>query len=69
MLPIKMGGAHVDEQLTKEYAALAADGSLGELYFTISDDSIKEAHYVAIRQMAYEVLNSPDLLKFCDAIG
>lgn len=61
----KDGGAHVDKKLTPEYEALAKDGATG--FFVYSEGSYKieipnkNAHMVSLRQMAYEVLNSPDL--------
>ena len=61
----KDGGAHVDAQLSSEYERLAADGAVGT-YVTESDGKnyerpVADAHLVCIRQMAYEVLHSPDL--------
>lgn len=62
----KDGGAHVDSALTPEYEALAQHGSVG--YFMSSmrestnEQPFTDAHFVAVRQMAYELLNSPELL-------
>lgn len=59
------GGAHVDATLSKEYEALSADGAIG--HFTYGSNGmeihqpIEDAHFVAIRQMAHELLHSPDL--------
>lgn len=62
------GGAHVDSSLTPEYQNLARDGSVGYLVSSSGGKTnvhpSTNAHFVAVRQMAYELLNSPDLLKF-----
>jgi len=63
----KDGGAHVDKKLTKDYEALSKDGATGYILY-ISEGKpvefpIENAHLVSLRQMAYEVLNSPDLAK------
>lgn len=61
----KDGGAHVDPRLPPEYEALSKDNAIR--VFTFSDDGVKvpepvdNVHFVAIRQMAYELLNSPEL--------
>ena len=63
----KDGGAHVDSTLSPEYEALARQGAVG--YFVSSTEGktneqpFTEAHFVAVRQMAYELLNSPELLR------
>lgn len=64
----KDGGAHVDKALTEEYEALASEGSIGRfIYFSkgvvTKIEPITNAHFVAIRQMAYELLNSSQLLQ------
>ena len=63
----KDGGAHVDEKLTPEYEALAKDGAVGALVYESTDhyreEQIGDAHLVSLRQMGYELLNSPDRLK------
>ena len=63
----KDGGAHVDDKLTPEYESLSADGAAGVFYGKISGQKfrqeITDAHYVSLRQMAFEVLNSNDLMK------
>lgn len=60
------GGAHVDSKLTPDYAELAKDGGLGFLLVDQDgmecDEQITNAHFVAIRQMTYELLHSPELL-------
>ncbi|MFA6052678.1 MAG: hypothetical protein WC762_08810 [Methylobacter sp.] len=59
------GGAHVDASLSKEYEALSSDGAIG--HFTYGSNGkevhqpITDAHFVAIRQMAHELLHSPEL--------
>lgn len=60
------GGAHVDLNLSTEYQALAADGAIGSFVYAEKNGGnvtkpITQAHFVAIRQMAYELLNSPEL--------
>lgn len=61
----KDGGAHVDENVPSAYAYL--EGGAG---FSItlnpdnapsSTETFKHAHFAALRQMAYEVINSPDI--------
>lgn len=63
----KDGGAHVDARLTDEYAALAKDGAVGSFVYTTQgnrdEKSINNAHFVSLRQMGYELLNSPQLLE------
>lgn len=66
------GGAHVDDELEPLYASLAEEGSLGTLqtlndrYEIISRQPIPNAQHVALRQMAYEVLNSPEFMSLAD---
>lgn len=63
----KDGGAHVDLKRSDNYAALGQPGAVGRLVTYPSGSttqlgiSIEDAHSVAIRQMAHEVLSSPDL--------
>jgi hypothetical protein len=57
----KDGGAHVDPNITKEYALAAARtwiGQVGGRTVFIKNDP----HLVALRQLGYEVLASPDLI-------
>lgn len=60
------GGAHVDEKLEPLYESLSQDGALGtfetfdERLKTLKKTQIVNANHVALRQMAYEVLHSPD---------
>ena len=62
----KDGGAHVDSALTPEYEALSRQGAVGYLMSSvggnINEQPFTDAHFVAVRQMAYELLNSPELL-------
>lgn len=66
----KDGGAHVDKELTVEYEALAKEGSTGHFECRYKSKTIEipdsNAHMLTLRQMAYEVLNSPELLKLCN---
>lgn len=59
------GGTHVDAKLSREYEALSTDGTIGHFTYTHGDKEfqqpITEVHFVAIRQMAYELLSSPQL--------
>ena len=62
----KDGGAHIDSSLTPEYEALARPGSVGGFISSMggstNEQPFTDAHFVAVRQMAYELLNSPELL-------
>jgi hypothetical protein len=59
------GGAHVDKDQTlhAQYEALAADGALGGAYVQrhgeIELQPFINAHLVSLRQMGWELLNSP----------
>lgn len=58
-------GAHVDTHLTEEYKALIVSPHLYHVFRRDLDFVSKplgDAHYPALRQMAYEVLHSPSLL-------
>ncbi len=59
------GGAHVDANLSREYEALSVDGAVGHFTYGLGsrviNEPITDAHFVAIRQMAYELLHSPEL--------
>ena len=64
----KDGGAHVDRSLTPQYQRLIESGDLG--YFTDESGAqrpISGHHYVALRQMGHELLNSPMLLNLANA--
>ena len=67
----KDGGAHVDAALTPEYERLIAPGSLGVIVDEAEDgervNPIVEAQFCVLRQIGYELLNSPDLLALADA--
>ncbi len=63
----KDGGAHVDTGLPPEYAWVA-EGTDWKATFNPDGGKSVEVplqfpHLAAIRQMGYEVLNSPELLK------
>ena len=62
----KDGGAHVDPKLDLEYAALAKESATGALVYQrdgkVTTYPFANAHLVAIRQMGYELLHSPDLV-------
>ena len=59
------GGAHVDETLNSSYARLAEDGAMGTYFVHTpegeSREALTDAHLHSLRQMAYELLNSPEL--------
>jgi hypothetical protein len=63
----KEGGAHVDPNLTPEYKRLVEDGAVGELFEVVGGQEVRrtpltEAHFVCLRDMAYEMLHSPELM-------
>jgi hypothetical protein len=62
----KDGGAHVDSTLTEEYEALMMTGQRGWFYYSPTSDDrfepVKNEHLLYIRQMGFELLNSPELL-------
>jgi len=62
----KDGGAHVDKELTEEYETLMKIGIVGGMLYHKNgkgiEASFEDAHYVSLRQMAYEILNSPELI-------
>jgi hypothetical protein len=59
----KDGGAHVDKKLSPDYEALSNDGSVGTFSYSSngkeSSIDVQNAHLVALRQMGFEILNSP----------
>ena len=68
----KDGGAHVDRTLDLEYEALRT--GLMKVSYTVGADSgefaLPNSHLADLRQMGYEILNSPalrDLAESCDA--
>jgi hypothetical protein len=59
----KDGGAHVDDELVPEYERLKAAGSIGSIQGPGGQSvPIEDAHLTFLRTMAFEVLNSPDLV-------
>ncbi|MGQ6289138.1 hypothetical protein ACUNF7_10915 [Serratia sp. IR-2025] len=62
----KDGGAHVDCEIPGDYELLSSPGIMGVLGFAgpngYESEEVKNAHYTIIRQMAYELLNSPQLV-------
>jgi hypothetical protein len=62
----KDGGAHVDTKLNKEYEALVLGGVRGWFHYSPANDGhfqpVMNEHFLYIRQMGFEVLNSPELL-------
>ncbi len=63
----KDGGAHVDHALDAAYAELTTAGFAGSVYHSSAESSketkLEGSHLVALRQMAYELLHSPQLLE------
>ena len=62
----KDGGAHIDARLTPEYNALARDGAAGWFVYRKAgigiSTAITGAHFTCLRQMGFEVCNSPELI-------
>ncbi len=59
----KDGGAHADLAIPSGYARLAAPGFITKMADNEGfNQPIVDAHYVALRQMGYELLNSPQLI-------
>lgn len=62
----KDGGAHVDPKLNSEYEALMLTGLRGWFHYSPNNDGrfepVMNEHLLYIRQMGFELLNSPDLL-------
>jgi hypothetical protein len=63
----KDGGAHVDSSLTLEYETLIHTGELGWFHYPPSGEGgtfqpVMDTHLIYIRQMGFEILNSPELL-------
>jgi hypothetical protein len=61
------GGAHVAAGLTPEYERLTTPGVIGDLVEVSggveTSTPIPDIHFICIRQMAYELLSSTELLK------
>lgn len=65
----KDGHAHVDPQVTDEYAQLSAPGMMGTWIMrgdNASETPLTNAHLVMLRQMGYELLHSPALSALAD---
>jgi hypothetical protein len=62
----KDGGAHVDTKLNKEYVALMLGGLHGWFHYSPKNDGtfqpVMNEHFLYLRQMGFELLNSPNLL-------
>jgi hypothetical protein len=56
------GGAHVDPRLTAEYQALVEGLWRAKKGSPHTEFSVPDDQFVLLRQMGYEVLNSPDLV-------
>lgn len=61
----KDGGAHVDAAPCPKYEALAKSW-LGPASSGVGEEPIDVSHLVALRQFAYEVFRSPELLALAD---
>ena len=63
----KDGGAHVDTELPPAYEVLTAPGALGTMVYEHEgkrqETPIVGAQHIALRQIGYELLNSPALLQ------
>lgn len=61
------GGAHVDHALDTTYEKLTTPGFAGTVFHGSRDalkvDALEGSHLVSLRQMGYELLNSPELLR------
>ena len=63
----KDGGAHVDSSLTPEYETLMTTGERGWFHYSptsMNNDfqPVMDTHLIYLRQMGFELLNSPELL-------
>lgn len=63
----KDGGAHVDAALSTDYETLATTGQRGWWHYSPNDDPnstepVTDVHLVYLRQMGFEIMNSPELL-------
>jgi hypothetical protein len=67
----KDGGAHVDSALTREYESLSSEGAAGVYTGKAGGvefrGEIQDAHLISLRQLGYELLNSPALLSLAAA--
>lgn len=64
------GGAHVDERLDQDYEALSMAGFAGEVGRASGGDiasvPLEQAHLICLRQIGYELLNSPELCQLAE---
>jgi hypothetical protein len=63
----KDGGAHVDSSLSEEYETLMTTGERGWFHYSPTGDPntfkpVMDTHLIYIRQMGFELLQSPELL-------
>lgn len=67
------GSAHVDPDVAPEYERLADDGALVSCGVEMDRAKVvlpaKEAHFVALRTMGWELLNSPDLIHLANTVA
>ena len=65
------GGAHVDAKLDPEYRALAEAGFAGTAFRSTgevhTETALEGTHHICLRQMGYELLNSPELVRLAGA--
>jgi tetratricopeptide (TPR) repeat protein len=68
----KDGGAHVDSKLDKEYESLTREGVMGTIYHfkdgVETNEPTSDVHLLSLRQMAHELLHSPELLKLANYV-
>ncbi|UNA35476.1 hypothetical protein LRM35_21265 [Klebsiella variicola subsp. variicola] len=66
----KDGGAHVDSMFPEDYEFLTSPGIMGSFgRYTPNGyvyEEIENTHYTLLRQMAFEILNSPQLTELAD---
>lgn len=61
----KDGGAHVDGELPEDYRLLTEAAPIARLikeFMPTSDISVEDLHHATIRQIAFEVFASPDVI-------
>lgn len=67
----KDGGAHIDSSLSPDYKELTEQGFAGSVFYnSCGEDSVRKlenTHLVCLRQIGYELLNSPQLLQLVGA--
>lgn len=64
----KDGGAHVDLNLSVPYQVASGESPIG--FFikkpgAAAQNPLEKTHWVSLRQMGYEILNSPDVQSLC----